>query len=70
MGLGIRNPARVHVRHGRSPSEREDQGRRWIELEFWRTERGLQVVKEESVVFSTIEVGDKHAGPSGIRIWR
>ena len=41
------------------PSERENPGRRWIE-------RGLQVVEEESVVFSTIEFGDKYAGPSGL----
>ena len=34
-------------------------------LDVWRrTKRGLQVVEEESVVFSTMEVGDKHAGPS------
>ena len=46
---------------GRWPSERWDGA----ELEDLRTERGLQVV-EESVVFSTIEVGDKHAGPSGL----
>ena len=32
--------------------------------EVCRTEWGLQVVEEESVVFSTIEVRDKHAGPS------
>ena len=38
-----------------------------IELGVWRRmEWGLQVVVEESVVFSTIEVGDKHAGPSGL----
>ena len=38
-----------------------------IELKVWRrTERGLQVVVEESVVFSTIEIEDKHAGPSGL----
>ena len=35
-------------------------------LDGSRTERGLQVVEEESVVFSTTEVGDKHAGPSGL----
>ena len=47
------------------PSECEDPGQRWIaELEDWRTERGLEVVEDESVVFSTIEVRDKHAGPS------
>ena len=31
-----------------------------------RTERGLQVEEEESVVFSNIEVRVKRAGPSGI----
>ena len=32
-----------------------------------RTERDLQVVEEESVVFSNIEVRVKRAGPSGLR---
>ena len=32
-------------------------GRRRVELKVWRrTERGLQVVEEESVVFSNVEV--------------
>ena len=31
-----------------------------------RTERDLQVVEEESVVFSNIEVRVKRAGPSGL----
>ena len=31
-----------------------------------RTERYLQVVEEESVVFSNIEVRVKHTGPSGL----
>ena len=31
-----------------------------------RTKRGLQVVEEESVVFSNIEVRVKRAGPSGL----
>ena len=43
----------------------KDLGRRWIEV-WRRTEQGHQVVEEESVVFSTIGVGDKHAGPSGL----
>ena len=61
------------VRKARSrPSERdpealclEDLGRRRVELKVWRrTERGLQVEEEESVVFSNIEVRVKRAGPS------
>ena len=41
--------------------------RRRVELKVWRkTERGLQVVEEESVVFSNIEVRVKRAGPSGL----
>ena len=56
------------------PSERdrealclEDLGRRRVELKVWRrTERGLQVEEEESVVFSNIEVRVKRAGPSGL----
>ena len=44
-----------------------DLGRRRVELKVWRkTERGLQVEEEESVVFSNIEVRVKHAGPSGL----
>ena len=44
-----------------------DLGRRRVELKVWRrTEQGLQVVEEESVVFSTIEVRVKCAGPSGL----
>ena len=36
-------------------------------LEAWRrTKRGIQVVEEESVVFSNIEVRVKRAGPSGL----
>ena len=43
----------------------EDLGRRRVQLKVWRrTERGLQVVEEESVVFSNIEVRVKCAGPS------
>ena len=70
-GLGIRN-----VTCALSwPSERdrealclEDLGRRRVELKVWRrTERGLQVEEEESVVFSNIEVRVKRAGPSGLR---
>ena len=42
-------------------------GRRRVELKVWRrTERGLQVEEEESVVFSNIEVRVKRAGPSGL----
>ena len=45
----------------------EDLGWRRVELKVWRRmERGLQVVEEESVVFSNIEVRVKHAGPSGL----
>ena len=44
-----------------------DLGRRPVELKVWRrTERGLQVEEEESVVFSNIEVTVKRAGPSGL----
>ena len=58
----------MHVHHGPF-AEREDLGRHWIELEVWRsTERGLQVAEEKSLVFSTIEVGVKQAGPSYIYI--
>ena len=36
-------------------------------VKVWRrTERGLQVEEEESVVFSNIEVKVKRAGPSGL----
>ena len=72
---GIRNSeCHVCVRMALSwPSERdrealclEDLGRRRVELKVWRTERGLQVEEEESVVFSNIEVRVKHAGPSGL----
>ena len=56
------------------PSERdpevlclEDLGLRRVELKVWRrTERGLQVEEEESVVFSNIEVRVKRTGPSGL----
>ena len=56
------------------PSERdpealclEDLGRHRVELKVWRrTEQGLQVEEEESVVFSNIEVRVKRAGPSGL----
>ena len=50
-------------------SRSEDLGRRRVEVELkvWRrTERGLQVEEEESVVFSNIEVRVKRAGPSGL----
>ena len=48
-------------------SRSEDLGRRRVELKVWRrTERGLQVEEEESVVFSNIEVRVKRAGPSGL----
>ena len=41
--------------------------RRRVELKVWRrTERGLQVEEEESVVFLNIEVSVKRAGPSGL----
>ena len=44
-----------------------DLGRRRVELKVWRrTERGLQVEEEESVVFSRIEVRVKRAGPLGL----
>ena len=64
--------------HGAELAERErealcleDLGRRRVELKVWRrTERGLQVEEEESVVFSNIEVRVKRAGPSeGFRAW-
>ena len=42
-------------------------GRRRVELKVWRrTERGLQVEEEESVVFLNIEVRVKRTGPSGL----
>ena len=73
---GLRNSeCHVCVRMALSwPSERdrealclEDLGRRRVELKVWRrTERGLQVEEEESVVFSNIEVRVKRAGPSGL----
>ena len=44
-----------------------DLGRCRVGLKVWRrTEQGLQVVKEENVVFSNIEVRVKHTGPSGL----
>ena len=67
---GLRNSeCHVCVRKALSwPSERDrDVGRRRVELKVWRrTERGLQVEEEESVVFSNIEVTVKHAGPLGL----
>ena len=73
---GLRNSeCHVCVRMALSwPSERdrealclEDLGRRRVELMVWRrTERGLQVEEDESVVFSNIEVRVKRAGPSGL----
>ena len=52
----------------RSENEKpRDLGRRRVELKVWRrTERGFQVVEEESVVFSNIQVRVKRAGPSGL----
>ena len=62
------SPVRTRGADRRSEIEEpspEDLGRRWVELKVWRrTERGLQVVEEESVVFSTIEIRDKRAGLS------
>ena len=44
-----------------------DLRRRRVELKVWRrTERGLQVEEEESMVYSNIEVRVKRAGPSGL----
>ena len=66
-GLGIRNVTCAYASR-RSEMEEpspEGLGRRWVELKVWRrTERGLQAVVEESVVFSTIEVRDKRAWSS------
>ena len=46
-------------------------GRRRVELKVWRrTERGLQLEEEESVVFSNIEIRIKRAGLQGLGIWR
>ena len=63
----------VRVRIARRwPSERdreslEDLARTAPGRAVWRrTERDLQVVEEESVVFSNIEVRVKRAGPSGL----
>ena len=51
----------------RSEIEKRCRIRRRVELKVWRrTERGLQVEEEESVVFSNIEVRVKRAGPSGL----
>ena len=48
-------------------SEIEDLARTVPGRAVWRrTERDLQVVEEESVVFSNIEVRVKRAGPSGL----
>ena len=48
-------------------SRSEDLRRRRVELKVWRrTERGLQVEEEESMVYSNIEVRVKRAGPSGL----
>ena len=47
--------------------EIEKLGRRRVEPKVWkRTERGLQVLEEESVIFSNIEVRVNRAGPSGL----
>ena len=51
----------------RARSRSEDLRRRRVELKVWRrTERGLQVEEEESMVYSNIEVRVKRAGPSGL----
>ena len=48
-------------------SRSEDLRRRRVELKVWRrTEWGLQVEEEESMVYSNIEVRVKRAGPSGL----
>ena len=48
-------------------SRSEDLRRRRVELKVWRrTERGLQVEEEESMVYSNIEARVKRAGPSGL----
>ena len=48
-------------------SRSEDLRRRRVELKVWRrTERGLRVEEEESMVYSNIEVRVKRAGPSGL----
>ena len=61
MALAVRA---IYRSRSRSPG---DLGRRRVELKVWRrTERGLQVEEEESVVFSNIEVRVKCAGPSGL----
>ena len=57
----------VGARSRRALLRLEDLGWRRVELKVWRrTERGLQVEGEESVVFSNIEVRVKRAGPSGL----
>ena len=64
--VGARSPPWAVGARSRSV---EDLGRRRVQVEVkvWRrTERGLQVEEEESVVFSNIEVRVKHAGPLGL----
>ena len=65
----IRKLQRLHelAVGARSRSVTGDVGRRRVELKVWRrTERGLQVEEEESVVFLNIEVRVKRAGPLGL----
>ena len=65
-GLEIRNVTRVHVRHAQALAVPSRSGGSRTALEVWRTERGPQVVEEESVEFSNKEVRDKRAAPSGL----
>ena len=59
---GAEHELAVGVRRG----SRTAPGRA-IQLKVWRrTERGLQVEEEESVLFLNIEVRVKRAGPSGL----
>ena len=62
VGLGIQNATRVRL----GPSDRELEngaGWRWRRTEHARP--SAMVMVDDSVGFSTIEVGDKHS-----RIWR
>ena len=59
--------AELAVGVGRRRGSTHHLGRRRVELKVWRrTERGLQVEEEESVVFLNIEVRVKRTGPSGL----
>ena len=66
VGMALSWPSAIGAR-SRSALPQGSRTAPGVELKVWRrTERGLQVEEEESVVFSNIEVRVKRAGPSGL----